>query len=327
MLKLEQKTVHKLAAAAPTLAAVFKTGSFTQAARELGVHQSAISHKIGNLEEGLGFALFTRTTRKVIPTLQGAPICAACVKSADVLSDALDAVFRIQNHSGTVLSLSSSLAMKWVVPAMSRAQGRGLSISLNIDDDLTEFGQNEVSQAAIRFGPGPYPGLHATMLSHCFAIPVHNRSAASSLADNKSRAVLLRDTRAEADGTDISWERYFGSQEYKSGRFDTSMTFERTDVAIQAAIGGLGHALARTLLIEADFEAGLLFSSGPPKPIRSRYWLVTTPDYAQTDAFKKLATWLTDEVRDTKRIAQKHLAKQAPTGTRQGSGQYPTFVS
>lgn len=306
MSKLDKRNLQKLAAAAPTLAAVFRTGSFTRAAEELGVHQSAISHKIGNLEEGLGFALFTRTTRNVIPTLQGEPICAACEKSADALSNALDVVFRIQRHDGTVLSLSSSLAMKWVVPAMSRARARGLNITLNIDDDLSEFGQNGVSQAAIRFGPGPYPGLHATRLSQCFAIPVHNRSAASSLADTKRRAVLLRDTRAEADGTDISWERYLGSREYESGRFDTSVTFERTDVAIQAAIAGLGHALARTLLIEADFEAGLLFTSGPPKPVRSRYWLVTTPDYAQTDAFKKLATWLADEVRETKRTAQRH---------------------
>lgn len=309
MKKPESKSLHKLAAAAPTLAAVFRTGSFTQAARELGVHQSAISHKIGNLEEGLGFALFTRTTRNVVPTLQGEPICAACVKSADALSDALDTVLRIQKHGSTVLSLSSSLAMKWVVPAMSRARARGLNITLNIDDDLTALGQTGVSQVAIRFGPGPYPGLHATMLSRCFAIPVHNRSAVSSLAGTRRRAVLLRDTRAEADGTDISWARYLGSSEYESDRFDTSVTFERTDVAIQAAIAGLGHALARTLLIEADFEAGLLISSGPPKPVRSRYWLVTTPDYAQTDAFKKLAIWLADEVRETKRTAQRHLVE------------------
>jgi len=307
MNKLERKTLHKLAAAAPTLAAVFRTGSFTEAARELEVHQSAISHKIRNLEEGLGFALFSRTTRNVTPTLQGEPICAACVKSTDALSAALETVFRIQKHGDTVLSLSSSLAMKWIVPAMSRAQARGLNITLNIDDDLTEFGQTGATLAAIRFGLGPYPGLHATMLSRCFAIPVHNRNATSSLTDAKRRAVLLRDTRAEADGTDVSWERYFGSTEYQSDRFDMSVTFERTDLAIQAAIAGLGHALARTLLIEADLEAGLLVSSGPPKPVRSRYWLVTTPDYAQTDAYKKLAAWLADEVRETRRVAQRHL--------------------
>jgi len=307
MNRRERKTLQKIAAAAPTLAAVFRTGSFTEAARELGVHQSAISHKIGNLEEELGFALFSRTTRNVTPTFQGEPICAACVRSADALSGALETVFRVQKHGGTVLSLSSSLAMKWVVPAMSRAQARGLNITLNIDDDLTEFGQIGVTQAAIRFGPGPYPGLHATMLSRCFAIPVHNHSATSSLADTRRGAVLLRDTRAEADGTDISWECYLGSTDYESGRFDTSVTFERTDLAIQAAIAGLGHALARTLLIEADLEAGLLVSSGPPKPVRSRYWLVTTPDYAQTDPFKKLAAWLAEEVRKTRRVAKRHL--------------------
>ncbi|WP_337660527.1 LysR family transcriptional regulator [Anderseniella sp. Alg231-50] len=307
MIKSQQLTLQKLASAAPALAAVCRSKSFTKAARELGVHQSAISHKIRNLEEDLGFALFARTTRTVVPTLQGAPICAASATSADALSDALDAVTRIQRDNGTTLSLSSSLAMKWVVPAMPRARALGLRIALNIDDDLTEFGESEVSQAAIRFGPGPYPGLHATVLSHCHAIPVCSRNASSFLSGNDRDTVLLRDTRAEEDGTNGSWEQYFGSDLYRSGRFDTSVTFDRTDVAIQAAIGGLGHALARTLLVEADLEAGILINSGPSKPVRSRYWLVTTPDFAQTDAFKKMAAWLASEVGKSRQILQKHL--------------------
>lgn len=307
MNKSQHASLQKLAAAAPTLAAVFRTKSFTQAARELGVHQSAISHKIRGLEEDLGFALFLRTTRNVVPTLQGTPICAASTASSDAFMEALNAVRRIQRHDGTTLSLSSSLAMKWVVPALPRARACGLKISLSIDDDLTTFGENETSQAAIRFGPGPYPGLHATVLSHCLAIPVSNQSTAASLLSSDHRAVLLRDTRAEDDDTGTSWEQYFGSRTYQSSRFDTSVTFDRTDVAIQAAIGGLGHALARTLLVESDIEAGLLFNSGPPKSVRSRYWLVTTPDFARTDTFRMLSGWLASEVQNSRQLLQRHL--------------------
>ncbi len=307
MNKSRQMILQKLAAAAPVLAAVCRLRSFTLAAAELGVHQSAISHKIRNLEGDLGFTVFTRTTRNVVPTLQGAPICAACATSADALAAALDAVTRIQQHSGTTLSVSSSLAMKWIVPAMPRARAGGLQIALNISDDLTDFGDTEDSQAAIRFGPGPYPGLHATVLCRCMAIPVCSRSTARPLLGADRDAVLLRDTRAEDDGTDAIWEQYLGGDLYRSSRFDTSVTFDRTDVAIQAAIGGLGHALARTLLVEADFEAGVLVSSGPPKPVRSRYWLVTKPDFAQTDTYKKLAAWLTSEVHRSGQILQAHL--------------------
>ncbi len=307
MIKSQRATLQKLAAAAPALAAVCRLKGFTHAARELGVHQSAISHKIRNLEEDLGFTLFTRTTRNVVPTLQGAPICAACATSTDALAAALDAVTRIQQHSGTTLSVSSSLAMKWIVPAMPRARASGLQIALNINDDLTDFGESEASQAAIRFGPGPYPGLHATVLSRCLAIPVCNRGTPPSLLSADRDAVLLRDTRAEDDGTDATWEQYLGCDLYRSNRFDTSVTFDRTDVAIQAAIGGLGHALARSLLVEADFEAGVLVSSGAPKPVRSRYWLVTKPDFAQTDTYKNLAAWLASEVRRSRQILQAHL--------------------
>ncbi|WP_299783645.1 LysR family transcriptional regulator [uncultured Roseobacter sp.] len=310
MKRTNQKSVRKLAAAAPTVAAVSRTMSFTQAAHELGVHQSAISHKINALEEDLGFALFTRTTRNVTPTLQGGPVCAACESATDALEHALDAVLRIQQRDGATLSLSSSLAMKWVVPAMTRAQASGLKLTLNVDDELTEFGPSSASNAAIRFGPGPYPGLYATVLSSCFAIPVSSGSLASSLMSGERRAVLLRDTRAEMDDPDNSWEQYLGAERYGEGPFDTSVTFERTDVAIQAAIGGMGHALARSLLFESDLEAGLLVNSGPPKSVASKYWLVTTYDFAQTDAFEKLSSWLAAEVRLSKQLFSKHRSER-----------------
>ena len=169
------------------------------------------------------------------------------------------------------------------------------------------FRSNSVSQAAIRFGPGSYPGLHTSVLSKCLAIPVASRDNAPSLLRNERPTTLLRDMRAEADNTETTWETYFGPEKYQSSRFDKAVIFDRTDVAIQAAIGGLGHALARTLLVENDFETGLLINSGPPKPVRSKYWLVTTPDFAQTEVFKKMATWLASEVRNTKQILQRHL--------------------
>lgn len=312
-MKIDRKRMaQKLAGATSLLEAISRTKSFTRAADELGIHQSAISHKVRSLEEELGFALFTRTTRNVVPTLQGAPICEASATSNEAINKALDELQRLQRAEGTILSLSSSLAMKWVVPAMSRAQALGLKITLDINDDLSAFGQREVPQAAIRFGNGPYPGLHATILSRCHVIPVASRDTAPLRSAGTSPTFLLRDTRAEEDGTQIAWENYLGTEAYESGRFDKSMVFDRTDVAIQAAIGGLGHALGRTLLVENDLETGLLFNTGPPVSVASKYWLVTTPDFAQTKAYESLAAWLAGEVRTSKRILNSHLKKKPP---------------
>ena len=56
-----------------TFLAVAKERSFTRAAAQLGVSQSALSHTIRGLEERLGLRLLTRTTRSVAPTEAGEP--------------------------------------------------------------------------------------------------------------------------------------------------------------------------------------------------------------------------------------------------------------
>jgi LysR family glycine cleavage system transcriptional activator len=95
------------------------------------------------------------------------------------------------------------------------------------------------------------------------------------------------------------WKSYLGD-EYEDARFDKTMKFSRSDIALQAAIAGLGHALGRTLLVENDLDVGLLSLSGPKIAIKSRYWLVTTADFAATQAYKKLEEWLSSEVKRSK---------------------------
>lgn len=308
MAEYSHKHLQRIAAAAPILAAIYRHGSFTLAAQELGVQPSAISHKIRHLEEQLGVALFTRTTRKVTPTRQGLPLCKASQDATTDIVRALQNLDRQDQNTGIVLSLSSSLAMKWLVPAMGRASTHGLQVTLNISDSLSDLGVLADAQVAIRFGEGPYPGLHAHALSKCEAIPVASPDNARALRLKRAKpTLLLRDTRAEQDDPDASWAQYLGEAEYHSAQYETSHRFERTDLAIQAAIGGLGHAMGRTLLVETDLQAGLIHMSGPPFAIKSRYWLVTTPDFAGTQSYANLANWLTSEVDRSHAILQRTL--------------------
>mgnify|MGYP005988787283 CR=1 FL=1 len=294
------QALQKLAAAASLLEAIARTESFTKAAQELGIQQSAVSHKIRALETVLGFALFTRTTRNVAPTHQGALICKACRVSTDAIASALTEATRLGQAESTVLSLPSSLAMKWLVPAMKRAQERELKITLNIDDQLTVLGQSGMPHAAVRFGPGPYVGFHTTLLCKCHAMPVDHKLLAKSLRPKGgNKSVLLRDVSAEEDGTGMTWENYL-ADDFEAARFDLTMKFSRSDVALQAAIAGLGHSLGRTLLVENDLDVGLVSLSGPMLAIKSRYWLVTTADFAATKAFGRLEEWLHSEVRRSK---------------------------
>ncbi len=287
------------------LAAIGQEMSFTKAAEKLNVQQSAVSHRVRSLEDVLGVTLFERTTRKLIPTRAGSILCHAAVESESIWPSALNALEQLNSTEQTRLSLSSSLAMKWLIPILNNASAFDLDISLNVSDEHVNFEHDNID-ASIRFGAGPYPGLHAERLSRCVLQPVVNTSLMQTFngdmvsAINSGQAALLTDRVGERDSTNFDWKSYFGDNEF-SEELSQVVThhFDRADLMLQAAINGLGIALGRTLLIEQDIKSGFLQKIGKPVNTKSEYWLVCKPSFAETLRYKRLVQWLKQEIQQT----------------------------
>ena len=165
------ETVAKLVHSSPMLAAIGEELSFTKAAERLGVDQSAVSHRIRSLEDTLGHTLFDRTTRQLRLTEIGEILCHAATDNLARWDAALDKVERSRSTNSIRLSLPSSLAMRWLIPALPNASVINLKLSLDVNEEVVDLQANE-ADAAIRFGPGPYPRLHSTHLIHCWMQPV-----------------------------------------------------------------------------------------------------------------------------------------------------------
>jgi len=213
---------------------------------------------------------------------------------------ALEKVERSQSTNMIRLSLPSSLAMKWLIPALQNASAINLKISLDVKEETVDLNAKE-SDAAIRFGPGPYPTLHSTHLTHCWIQPVvsskhHRVQDDHLLLFNDSKTPFLGDRRGEVDKTDFSWSYYFSKTSSVNDDFNSDYQFDRADLMLQAAISGIGIGLGRTLLIEKDIEAGYLKAIGVSIRMRSSYWLVCSPSFAETNRFKKLRDWLKSEI-------------------------------
>ncbi|MBT0963854.1 LysR substrate-binding domain-containing protein [Denitromonas iodatirespirans] len=289
-------SLGKLLQALDLLAEVYEAGSFSRAAERLGIDQSAVSHRVRALEAALGFTLFERTTRRVTPTRAGTLLCQAAGRASADLAQALAAARELRSGGAIRLSVPSSLAMKWLVPRLADARRDGLDLSLEVREDLAALDQGQID-AAIRFGPGPYPGHHAQRLARCrlqpVASPAYLRHAGVS-AEGASLIGLgrLADRRGEQDGTRFSWADYLVAS--GGGPIDgpAPMYFDRADLMLQAAIGGLGVALGRSLLIEDDIRLGLLVPVGPSAPSASDYWLVTRYESADTESMNRLMRWL-----------------------------------
>jgi len=289
------------------LATLYEVQSFTKAAEKLNVHQSAISHRTKALEEALGMTLFERTTRNFRLTETGEILCKAASSTITNWQQALEKIEQSRSTNVVKLSLPSSLAMKWLIPILPNAQSSDLDIVLAVNEERVDLLEGD-AEVAIRFGNGPYPGLHSTLLSKCRIQPtaspafLRNLSVGNSISEF-SNAALLADRRGENDDTDVNWKYYFSKIGVVPENSTAAIRFERSDLMLQAAISGIGIALGRTLLIENDLTAGFLESVGPSVEMRPSYWLVCTPDFASTDRFGRLKDWLIHEIEKT------HLVK------------------
>jgi LysR family glycine cleavage system transcriptional activator len=299
------ESISKLTHASPMLAAIGAELSFTKAAERLSVDQSAVSHRIRSLEDALGHTLFDRTTRQLRLTEIGEILCHAAIDAVARWDTALDKLERSRSTNLIQLSLPSSLAMKWLIPALPNAQTKDLNISVDVKEEIIDFQANE-ADAAIRFGPGPYPGLHSTHLSHCWMQPVASPNYLGDRTDDPALltdpvTTFLADRRGEVDETEFSWNTYFSNTGSVRDDFNPDYQFDRADLMLQAVIGGMGVGLGRTLLVEGDVEAGYLKAVGSSIRMRSGYWLVCSASFAETNRFERLRDWLKSEIQTTVR--------------------------
>lgn len=285
------------------LASVHQHGSFAGAARALDLDPSAVSHRIRSLEADLGLALFERSTRRVTPTRAGAILCDAATRSLTEAGRALSAARALQSTKTIRLSVHSSLAMKWLVPRLPDAAAAGLDLSIDVREDLVVFEGGEVD-AGLRFGVGPYPGLHATRLSGCELQPVIGSSHPAARREGVDPAsydtlTLLADSGADKYRTGTSWKDYRRLLGVAEEPLPSAISFDRADLMLQAAIGGLGVALGRSLLIEDDIRRGLLIRVGRTVRVPTSYWLVTKPELAESKGIQLLRNWLQEQIRLT----------------------------
>lgn len=242
--------------------------SFARAAEELRVTPAAVSHQVRALEDYLGLRLFRRTGRRVLLTEAGQILLPDLRAGFDRLEAALTGARRLRQAGGGVLTvtMSPAFAAKWLVPRLERFRVRHPEIDVRIHADvrLVDFAAEEVD-LAIRYGPGAYPGLHATRLFPSEEVfPVCSPALASGLrvpADLAGHHLLHDETETAAVSLP-SWRMWLqaaGVDPAQAGIDpDRGLRFSASAMATQAAIEGQGVLLGRGVIVAGDLAAGRL---------------------------------------------------------------------
>ena len=246
-------------------AVVAEHGSFTRAAAELGMSQSALSHALKALEERLGVRLLSRTTRSVSTTEAGETLLRSLRPALDEISSGVNAVGALRGKpSGTVRVTATKHAVSSVMmPVLPRflASHPDIRLDVIVDDNLTDIVADRID-AGIRFGDIVEKDMIAVRIGPDIRMAVVG--APSYFADHPvpktprdlagHRCINYRHVRT---GGLYAWDFEEKGRPFEV-RVEGLLVFNNADLTREAALAGQGIAYVYADEVAADIRAGRL---------------------------------------------------------------------
>lgn len=270
--------------------------SFTRAANELCLTQSAISRQVQALEAALGVTLFVRRVRSLALTPEGARLAAA---AQAWLSDyaTLSASLREPGSRPVTVTASIGIAALWLVPRLARFHDRypGIDVRLDATNRIVDLVRDGID-LAIRYCADRDAPAGARRLFGETVVPVASPALASAPLD---RATLPASVLLDYDDPHypwLRWDDWLAAMGLADVRPRAVLTFSHYDQLVQAAVAGQGIAIGRTELVSdliADGRLAIVGASRRAVDGRS-YWLVATPGVLRP-AVAQFARWVADE--------------------------------
>ncbi|CAM5762945.1 transcriptional regulator GcvA [Labrys miyagiensis] len=277
--------------------AAARLASFTAAARELDLTQSAVSRQIRMLEDQLGVQLFVRDQQVVRLTVAGESY-ARDIRDALRRIGAASLNLRANPLGGTLnLAVLPTFGARWLTPRLAGFLKDNKGVVVNVLSRLTRFDfRNDTMDAAIDFHTDEWVGTKSIELMTEVTLPVASPDFVACRNDwtpEVMREMPLLHLTSRPD----AWERWFHLNCVPAEGV-TGMLFDQFSTMAQAAQSGLGIALLPTFLIEAELSKGDLVPV-LPRPLKSdAHYSLTWP--VERDAYPPLVAfrgWLSAETR------------------------------
>jgi len=278
------------------LAAVAEERSFSRAALEMGITQSAMSQRIAALEDRLGAPLFRRDRGTIELTSEGRAYLES-VKGALLLLDQAQA--RLDTGRQTIrISAYPSFARCWLLPRLPRfAESFPEAVLAIHASDEKMFVDEGGFDLAFRLRPATDRSgepMHAEE-DELIAVQRPETFGAPTQADPFQGRVLLDDDCSRL-GIEPGehWSGWYRQNGYDRVDRRPGMTFNDAGLMIEAASAGAGVALARKLLVSESLARGRLIARGSGLRVNSRTMLIERPSHRRSRLAQQVARWFLD---------------------------------
>ncbi len=288
--------------------------SFTRAAEELFITQSAVSRQVKTIEDHLGAALFVRRHRALMLTEAGHELYRATAQALRQLSDAAARIR--QRGAGRTLTVTTTIgfASLWLIPRLAdfRSQRPDIDIRIAADTRMLDL-EREGIEIAIRYCTPKAAPEGAIKLFGEVVLPVCSpklvtRGAPLATPADLRHHVLLHYNQPEWPSPWLSWTVWLETMQLSSLKPAGSLRFGQYDQVIHAAIDGQGVALGTSPLVGQLIKQGKLIAPLAKKFDSPRaYYLVTSPGAAERPEVKEFAGWMIRQAKQEARYRGNRL--------------------
>lgn len=271
--------------------------SFTKAANELSLTQSAICRQIASLEDFLAVKLFRRTKRGVLLTEQGRLYSRQIAGQLDAMErDTLSLMAHKGKGRAIELAVMPTFATCWLIPRLKSFYALHPEVRINLTTQTRPFlfDQSEFD-AALYHGKAGWPGTEAYFLMREQAVPV------CSPALMQGRSALMPEEIAELPllqqtTRPYAWKDWFGSLGVNHEGAMGGMRLELFTMLAKAAAEEMGIALMPPMLIEAELKSGqLAIASGHHAVSDNAYFLILPEKKNDDQLLGVFRDWLLGE--------------------------------
>ena len=277
--------------------------TFAKAAQELGVTPAAVSQQIKMLEDYLGLELFRRAKRAIFLTDAARLMLPEVREGFELVASGLSRAraHRVRRH--LVVSITPSVAAKWLIPRLGRFATRhpDIDIRLNTTTRLIEFSREDVD-IAVRYGGGNWPGLEVIKLMSEEVFPICNPKLLKGghplrTASDLRHHTLIHDDSMPPDSAFPEWTAWLEAAGATGIDATRGLHVNASLLAIQAAIDGQGVALGRSVLVHDDLATRRLVKPFDLRfPLRFGYYIVHPRKPQPDPALQAFKRWLCAEV-------------------------------
>ncbi|PRY65809.1 LysR family glycine cleavage system transcriptional activator [Vreelandella songnenensis] len=249
--------------------------SAKQAALELSVTATAISHQIRGLEAALGVALFLRRPRRLELTPQGRELARVLEVSFDSISSTIARLSALPERQSVTLTTTPVVAVRWLLPWVYQLREAYTDIDLRIHATHEPVALDGVTaDMAIRHGDGRWPGLSAEKLFDTTLIPVCSPQLVQQAGKDPCRYPLIHFRPQGVFISPTDWPGYQKIAQIPGLNVGAGLAFSDESHAIAAAVAGQGVMLMSRQLVEDELADGRLVHPFGPELEDHAFFLV-----------------------------------------------------